>query len=407
MRFVRGIRSAAILVALVAFGAPAAFAQHMTVEGSVRDADGNAVQGALVEVDPVTAGKAFRSAKTKKNGSFRVHAVEFGSYKFKATAEDMLIGSVYVKITTREKAVEIDQSFDLGPEQEFPEFRVDPGRTVVVEFTAVPSDHFVGELGIAGDPEADQKLRDAAQFANEGRHAESLAALDALVAAGHDTADVQFLRGRNLYGLGRADDAVGALERCLELEPARPRANELLGAIAHEAGDAARAADYYGRELEIRPGDSALALARAKLLLGAGRADEGIEALRGITENDPTATDAYAQLAMALLDAGREDDARGVLEHLETVASPSVDLWYDLGATFANADRPAQALAAFERALSIDPTHPGSLREAGRSSLGTGDMEGAAERFRRYLEVAPAAPDADMIRGILSALEKS
>lgn len=68
--------------------------------------------------------------------------------------------------------------------------------------------------------------------------------------------------------------------------------------------------------------------------------------------------------------------------------------------------------AAFESALRLDPRHAVATRELGMSFYRkTGSTRGrkatveALRRFRRYLRIAPAAEDADYVRGYIAELE--
>ena len=59
------------------------------------------------------------------------------------------------------------------------------------------------------------------------------------------------------------------------------------------------------------------------------------------------------------------------------------------------------ALEAYRRALDMDGAPPQTYRSLGLVLRRTADPEGATSAFRRYLELAPDAPDAEIIRSYL------
>jgi tetratricopeptide (TPR) repeat protein len=65
-----------------------------------------------------------------------------------------------------------------------------------------------------------------------------------------------------------------------------------------------------------------------------------------------------------------------------------------------------QARAAYERALSLDPTLAEAHRQLGLLYYERKDLARARDAFRRYLAAAPGAPDARRIEEYLRELER-
>jgi regulator of sirC expression with transglutaminase-like and TPR domain len=63
-----------------------------------------------------------------------------------------------------------------------------------------------------------------------------------------------------------------------------------------------------------------------------------------------------------------------------------------------------EAVQAYETAIRYDPTFPEPRRELGLLLRKLGQSEGAGVELRRYLELAPHAPDTPIIRRYLNAL---
>ena len=65
------------------------------------------------------------------------------------------------------------------------------------------------------------------------------------------------------------------------------------------------------------------------------------------------------------------------------------EVWVSRGVVLANLDRDEEASAAFEKALSLNPTDADALINMGMSLDAMGDVEAARERFEEALEIAP------------------
>lgn len=115
--------------------------------------------------------------------------------------------------------------------------------------------------------------------------------------------------------------------------------------------------------------------------------------------------------------AGRFGLAKAQLDRVLPLAlkDPTTHLYYgDLYRLQAQraknpADKPAlvaQALQAYDRASSLDPTYPDPFRQMGFLFYQTKQMEKSKEAFRKYLALKPDAPDARRIEEYLVELER-
>lgn len=65
-----------------------------------------------------------------------------------------------------------------------------------------------------------------------------------------------------------------------------------------------------------------------------------------------------------------------------------------------------EAVGYFRKALELEPNNVSAHRELARTLPGTEDWEGALRHAERYLELDPAAPDADFTREIIAELKR-
>ena len=115
--------------------------------------------------------------------------------------------------------------------------------------------------------------------------------------------------------------------------------------------------------------------------------------------------------------AGRFGLAKAQLDRVLPLApkDPTTHLYYgDLYRLQAQrarnpADKPAlvaQALEAYDRAASLDPTYPDPFRQMGFLYYQSKQPEKSKEAFRKYLALKPDAPDARRIKEYLVELER-
>lgn len=235
--------------------------------------------------------------------------------------------------------------------------------------------------------------------------AQDFAAADELLAAIEkefpDDVSVTVMRGEVLLALGDAETALPYLTRAAEAEPERPRLQFQLGSALLSTGDTAGALAAFAAEAVNNEDPEVKALAhlnRALILQRERKWDDAAADLEAVLAIDPTRQEVYGDLASLYLRTGNVDDASRVLDAGFDAGFQSAAHYYSLGARiFRNKDY-ERAIAAFRRALELDPKHAKSERSLGAAldKLGRGDE--AVVHFKRYLELDPTAADASKIR---------
>jgi tetratricopeptide (TPR) repeat protein len=173
----------------------------------------------------------------------------------------------------------------------------------------------------------------------------------------------------------RYDDAVRDAERALDLAPGDPRATTLLGW--------ARAA--------------------------AGAGEEAVGILEGVLASDPDRPLAGAALGLALLRAGRPAEAAARLERLVAATSDRTALLYGhhfLGMALLESGRHPEAREAFARALDLGPGLVEAYWHVGRSYYLDGDLQGAADAWRRGAEANRFDPWAERCEEAVECLSE-
>lgn len=201
--------------------------------------------------------------------------------------------------------------------------------------------------------------------------------------------------GIALHQVGRHEEARGAFEHVLQLDPRQPDALHLLGVLALLDGDPQRAADLIASALELLPrahqfhGNRASALAqlsrwqealdhvdqaiglnpgyalayvtRAKVLLSLGRLAQALAASERALGISPELPAALLQHAMVLEEADRLPESLAVLDRALRVQPDFADVHFNRGNVLRKMGELSAALAAFEQALALRPDHAEAL----------------------------------------------
>jgi len=194
-----------------------------------------------------------------------------------------------------------------------------------------------------------------------------------------------------------AEEAIRELERAVALAPTLVKARFNLAA-AYGAGPAPgrhREIEQLHKVIELAPTFARARLALGKALLRDGRVAEAIDQLHEAVRLDPERGEAHYQLGLALARAGRQEEARPELEKgRELVAANDRDQNANLdlaeGRAALEKGDLEEAAAKLRRAIQLRPELPGAQRLLGEVLEKQGDVEGAVAAYQRAAELSPA-----------------
>ncbi len=212
--------------------------------------------------------------------------------------------------------------------------------------------------------------------------------------------DLLTMRGELLNALNRPDEAIEILRLVAELEPDRTRVQFQLGSALAVTGRTDAALEAFAKEIELNDDVPVVVLARLNRSLlfqkKSAWADSARE-LEAVLELEPARRPVYGDLVALYLELDRPEDAAETLRRGEAVGFGSARHWYSVGARLYTDGKYERAVEIFSKTLEIDP----SLADAERSlaaALEQLDREAeAVPHLKRYLELAPDAPDADTV----------
>ena len=251
--------------------------------------------------------------------------------------------------------------------------------------------------------------------------------------------------GRMLGRTGApSPDVAAAFREAIRLRPGFAEAHNHLGLVLIQAGDdeagiaslreAVRIGPDYAEaranlgaaltptnaEEAIRELEKAVVLAPASVMAQfnlalaygasgtAGHAKE-IQQLRKVIELAPAFARAHLALGKALLRDGKVSDAVAALQEASRLDSNSGEARYQLGLALARAGRSEEAKVELQKGRDLVAADDRNQRAAldvaeGRAAMEKGDLEQAATKFRRAIELRPDSPEAR--RYLAQVLEK-
>jgi len=133
-----------------------------------------------------------------------------------------------------------------------------------------------------------------------------------------------------------------------------------------------------------------------------------VQQLTTILNSDPKNSGAAVQLGNTYFDAERYPDAITWYEQALKIDPKNADASTDLGVSYYYTNRADEALKQFENSLRLDPNHTKTLLNKGIVlAFGKQDLNGAAESWRKVVELAPNSPEAQAAQRGLEGIAAS
>jgi tetratricopeptide (TPR) repeat protein len=167
-------------------------------------------------------------------------------------------------------------------------------------------------------------------------------------------------------------------------------------------------------QAQVHPAASAAELtAKAEAAMNAKKWKDAIDALEQLTAADPSNWRAYAALGEARYALGQyaaagDAYAKGVVaasdaaqssSDAKSLMTPIARLLTDLGEVELRLGKSDDAVAAFQKAVGLDPTDGGAYFNLCATQYNTGRMDGALEACDKAIAIDPSRADAYFIKG--------
>jgi tetratricopeptide (TPR) repeat protein len=231
-------------------------------------------------------------------------------------------------------------------------------------------------------------------------------AFDRVVAVVPNHAPAQYLLGASQIGQGNFKKAKRPLEAAIKADPAMLEAQRDLGVAYGKLGDAAKAAAQRDKLQALKTSCAGTCPQSAQIdaaleAVNAAMAGAPPQALGPSRSFAPLASiDGSYVSAVALINEGRYEAARAVLQEALWNAGPHPDLLTYLGFANRKLKRYDQASDWYQQALAVAPGHRGALEYYGELKLERGDRAGALAHLARLERICGfGCQEADELRG--------
>ena len=208
-------------------------------------------------------------------------------------------------------------------------------------------------------------------YNHAGREADSLAELQASVAAHNRYPSARSALGFALMNAGRMPEAIAWIQSALDINPEHVSALNNMGIALTKLGRYPEAIEYFQRAIRI----------------------------------DPSHADAHNNLGQALMSTGRKAEAAEQFQIARSLTPDDPDVLYNLATSHANDNQLPQAIELFKRALQLRPDFAAAHNGLGIALHRSGDARGATEHFQRFQQLRPDEPGAYFNLAIVAAGE--
>jgi tetratricopeptide (TPR) repeat protein len=228
---------------------------------------------------------------------------------------------------------------------------------------------------------------------------EVIAAFRSAIRIRPDYAEAHNNLGLVLIQSGNDEDGIAALREAVRLAPAYADARTNLGA-ALTPTDADAAIKELEEAVRLAPG-SVKAVFNLALAYGASPThgpSKEVAHLKKVIEIAPDFPRAHLALGKALLQDGKATDAVAALQNAVKLEPDSGEANYQLGLALVRAGRKEEGAAQLKKGRELvaagDRAQNAALDVAdGRAALDRGDLEEAAAKFRRAIQLQPESPE--------------
>lgn len=221
----------------------------------------------------------------------------------------------------------------------------------------------------------------------------------------HPSARARVSQGRAYVAQEKVDSARVAYRTAISLDSTHALAHARLGQLYADQGSTEKALRHSRRALELESENAKFRYAVGQQLLQLGRPDAAAEHLRKAVEQRPWHQGAHYNLGQALLRLDRSDEAERYLaaaDSLEKVQSrieqlrsqaqnaPSdVERWRNLAQALKEAGRLEEAQEAYSVAVYLRPKNPVLRNEIAKLAGARGNDEAAISHYQTLLRKNP------------------
>lgn len=215
----------------------------------------------------------------------------------------------------------------------------------------------------------------------------SRAEYDAISARLPNSPEVQEGYAELAIGAGNIDDGIAFLQRAAELDPTSPHYFARIGEVEMARGNMDAARDWFTQSLAIDPAYPLALTPMFTLRLSSMDFAGGEQLLRRAADFEPGSAEVQALHGAALTFLDRPAEALAAFDRALAITPDDPTLLYQSANMLQNLGRQADAILRLNRAIALDPYNPAPIFSRATSLALTGDNAGSRADFLRVLEL--------------------
>jgi len=321
------LRSSLILSSLLLVAAGGAWAQTTTIEGDVKDANGQGLKGAVIVLDRVDI-KGHYSVKSDKKGHWLYTGLPFGKFDISCQVDGQTVDSVKGVQSKYGDSTTID--FDL--------------RKVQQQKAATQAAAATGELSaeVARGMSKEEKEKFEAQAKKNAESMKKNKALNDAFNGGEDSMKAAAAEPDKAQKIVKYQAAIDSFNKAGELDPAQAAVWDALGEAYSGLGDQQlgdernksydQAIANYNKGLALKPNDAGVYNQIGNLYGKQKKMQEASDALTKAAQLEPTmAPKAYFNMGANLVNSGQPDKATEFFKKAADADPNYSEAWYQYG----------------------------------------------------------------------------
>jgi arylsulfatase A-like enzyme/Flp pilus assembly protein TadD len=221
-----------------------------------------------------------------------------------------------------------------------------------------------------------------------GRAAEAAEVFQGLVALEEQSFEGHYGLGVALQNLGRAEAALEALGKAVEIDPRNTKSYLRLSEAESARGNLDSAEGWLRRALAVQE-DQVLVDRLAEVLMQAGKGGEARALLEGLATKAPNDSLAAYNLGQLLLAEGEVEAAMAELRRAVALSPSDPDVHQALGSALALSGRSEEAVVSFRRAVELAPCFAAAQANLGAAYAELGRLPEAAAALEKAVSCDP------------------
>jgi len=411
-RYMTRIAAIAFATTVVATGA---MAQQAKMYGTVVDESGAGVPNAKVTLEPMKEGARVEQSTRGKKGSYLIGIIRPGRYTLKVEAAGLAVVSIKAEATGLNDYNKKESKWKLDGQvrpDKPTEIQVEDGMEITCDLVVGKATEITTSTGEKAVAASDQAYVLLAQRVQKGDCAGALPEIEKFTQENPTHAKAFYLKGYCDAVAEHDDEALGALTKSQELDPAFVGVSTLMGKLYARNKRLPEAEVAFKKELDgtAVPLDAQM---DALLSLGAVQRDQSKDADAIATFEKamaaaPKRPEAYIELSALYAKIGQTDKAAAILDKAKEVGADDPVAMLNVGISYFNKKDYGHAEAMFRRVIDSNAS-PADQAMAygllGKLQLRDGKNADAIASFKKCLELDPSGRLAPETRDVLKALE--